>query len=188
MPGSGLTQRRRSEWRLAGLVTAVLASCAASWTGTYEGQQGTDSYHVVLTQLGSTVRADSLRVSLADQAPCELAADVCTAALAPDQLSFSAGACTLRLQGHPNGCTGAIQFDWRGTQAADNGSFVTSMVIETTLDDVPIMLQRAQPPPAPACGLGGELAGVLPGIAWLRRRLLDRALRTQHRDLFVVER
>jgi hypothetical protein len=175
MPGSNTTRGRPSPLALTGLCAAALATCAATWTGTYEGEHGTDRYRVVLSQIGATVRATTLRISLADQAPCALAADACDATLALDGHSVSADQCTLRLGGHPSGCGGEISFAWRGTEAAASGSVVSELLFETTLDDVPITLRRVQPPPVPGCGLGGELILLLPALAWLRRRSLARA-------------
>lgn len=106
-----------------------------------------------------------------------LSADPCQAALAPDGRSFSASQCTL-LEGHPGACSGAITFACRGSEATTSGSSVTSLVIETTLDDLPVTLERVFVPAPPSCGLGVELTIVLPALAALwRRRHLERALR-----------
>ena len=190
--------------RLLALLAPLVFTCGADWTGTYEGAQGSQSYRLVVTQTGTALRADTFLVRLGAQAPCELHARRCDATLAADGRGFAADACLVTLRGHADGCTGELDFMLRASEVATGHGFVSAVVVESSLDDVPVPLQRvptqcsdgadndadgridhpADPQCADAhglleaagagasCGLGVELALLLPWLAWARRRRL----------------
>jgi hypothetical protein len=168
---AGRAARRSRPGRGPVPVLALLACgallCGAGWQGSYQGNEAGDHLLVLKEQTG-TLTVDLLRVAIGDPAQCQLSVAACPAVA--DANGFRAGPCRAELTGTEGGsCTGAMDLHLHGTELANNGTVVTSLSVRTSLNDWPVVLQRR------ACGLGFELAGVLPLLRLARRALRRRS-------------
>jgi hypothetical protein len=146
---------------LLGLVACAALLCGAGWPGIYRGNEA-GNHLLVLKEEAGEVEVDLLRVAIGDAAQCQLRVESCPAVADAD--GFRAGPCRAELAGtQGDTCTGAVDLHLHGEGLANNGSVVTSLRLQTTLNDWPVVLQRR------ACGLGFELAALVPLLRLARR-------------------
>lgn len=150
------------------LVACAALLCGARWHGSYEGNQAGDHLLILKEADPGSLTVDLLRVAIGDAAQCQLRVEACPAVADGD--GFRAGPCRAELAGSQGAtCTGAVDLHLEGTEVATNGTSVTSLRLQTTLNDWPVILQRR------ACGLGVELVAVLPLLRLARRGLRRRS-------------
>ena len=114
------------------------------------------------SDLRETTAVDVLQVAIGDTGECQLRVAACP--VAADAAGFRAGPCPAQLAGtQGETCTGSVDLHLEGTALASNGTAVTSLELRTTLNDWPVVLQRR------ACGLGFELAAIVPLLRLARR-------------------
>jgi hypothetical protein len=146
---------------MLGLVSCVALLCGAGWPGIYRGNEA-GSHTLVLKERAGNLEVDLLQVAIGDAAQCHLRVDDCPVVADPD--GFRAGPCRAELAGtEGETCTGAVDLHLQGEELATNGTAVTSLRLQTTLNDWPVVLQRR------ACGLGFELAAIVPLVGLARR-------------------
>jgi hypothetical protein len=146
---------------ILGLVACAALVCGAGWPGIYRGNEA-GSHLLVLKEDAGSLEVDLLRVAIGDAAQCQLRVEHCP--VVADASGFRAGPCRAELAGtQGDTCTGAVDLHLQGEGLADNGSVVTSLELQTTLNDWPVVLQRR------SCGLGFELVAIVPLLRLARR-------------------
>ena len=146
-----------------GLLASTLALCGANWGGTYEGSDA-GAHRMILQGEADSLTVQLFRVTIDDASGCWLRIQSCPALLDPDGGGFSAGPCPAFLVGPDDTCSGSIDLRVRGTAMADNGTAVTAVQVQSTLDDWPVVVRRVR-----ACGLGVELVVLAPLLGTWRR-------------------
>jgi hypothetical protein len=150
-----------SRLTVRGLVACAALLCGAGWPGIYRGNEA-GSHMLVLKENAGNLEVDLLRVAIGDTAQCQLRVEACP--VVADGDGFRAGPCRAELAGtEGDTCTGAVDLHLQGEGLANDGTAVTSLRLQTTLNDWPVVLQRR------ACGLGFELALVVPLVRLARR-------------------